>query len=71
MPNGYTSVGLSTLYARVFSLLLTLHNKFHKVRLDNLYMSAKFTHFSYNRQNCVKVQGVYQTGDWVIPREVL
>ena len=66
----YTSMGLSPFHARVFSLFLTLHNKFHEVHIDNIYKSAKFAHITYTHHNCVKVRGVYQTGGWGIPREV-
>ena len=52
----------------VFSLFLTLCNKFHEVHLDNLYMSANFVHPFYTHQNRVKVQGVRQTGGRVKPR---
>ena len=54
-----------------FSLFITLGNKFHEIHLDNLYMSAKFAHLSSNRKNCVRVQGVCQTGGQSIPRELL
>ena len=57
-PNYYTSMGLSHLYYCVFSLFITLHNKFYEFRIDNLYMSKTFTLPSYTHRNCVKVQGV-------------
>ena len=56
------------LHARVFSLFLTLRNKFHEFYLDNLYMSLNFLHLSCNHQNCVMVQSVCKNVGWVIPR---
>ena len=52
------SIQLSHLHACVFSLFLTIHNKFNEVHLDNLYMSAKFVHILYTHNNCVNVEGV-------------
>ena len=62
---------LSPLYACVVSLFLTICNKFYEVHLDNFYMSAKCSHLSHTHRNCVKLQEVYRTGVWVIPKEVL
>ena len=42
----YTSMGFSPFNACVFSLFITLHNKFHEVHLNNLFMSANFSHLS-------------------------
>ena len=67
----YTSMGISPLHARIFYLFITLCNNFHEVHLDNLYMSTIFAYFSYTHNNCVKLQGVYKTGDLVILRELL
>ena len=61
IPKEYTSTGISPLHACVFSLFLTLCNIFHKVLLDNIYMSLKFEHLSYTQHNCVKVEGVCKT----------
>ena len=69
MSKGYTLRGLSTLHANVFSLFLTLCNKFHDVHINNIYINAKFAHLLYTIKNRVKVQGVCQTGDWGILRE--
>ena len=63
-------MGLSPLRACVFSLFLTLRNKFHEVHLDNIYMSAKLLHLSYIHHNFVKVKGVYQNYGQVIPKEL-
>ena len=63
--------GTSTFTLFYFSLFLTLQNTFHESHLDNLYMSAEFSYLSYTHHNCVKVQGVCQIGDWLIPRELL
>ena len=71
MPKKYTSMGLSTLHDNVFSLSLTLFNKFYEVHLDNLYMSAKFVYLYYTHNNWVKLQGVCQTRGKGIPKEVL
>ena len=34
-------------------------------------MSEEFVHLSYIHHNFVKLNGVYQTGGWRIPMEVL
>ena len=62
---------LLPLYARVFYVFQILPDQFNEVHLDNIYMSTKFAHLSYNHQNCVRVQGVYRTGSEVTLREVL
>ena len=71
VPKEYTLMGISTLYARVIYLFLSICNKLHEVHLDNIYMSAKFAQLSYTHNNCVKVQGLCRTGSRLIPREVL
>ena len=71
MLKGYTLVGLSPLHACVFSLFLTLCNKFYADQLNSLYMSATFLHLSYTHHNRVKVQCVCQTDGQGIPRELL
>ena len=40
----YMLMGLSPLHDHIFYLFLTLRNKFHEVRLENIYMSTKFAH---------------------------
>ena len=71
VPQEYTMMGLSPLYACIFYLVLTVCNKFHKVHLENLYNSAKCVHLLYTHNNCIMVQGFCQNGSWVIPRGVL
>ena len=70
VPKEYTPIGLSPLHAHLCSLFLTIHNKFHEVRLNNIYTSANFAHLYYTHQNCVKVQGGgYKNEGRGIPRE--
>ena len=68
VPKG---VGLAPLHTCVFYLFITLHNEFHEVHLNNVYMSAKFAHPPYTHHNCVKVQGFCRTSCQGITREVL
>ena len=71
MQKEYILMRISPLRAHVFSLFITLCNKFHEFHLDNHYMSTKCVHLSYTQHNCVKVQGVCPTRCLVIPSEVL
>ena len=63
VPKKYMLMGLSSLHASIFSLFITLCDKFHEVHLDYLYMSTKCAHLLYTHQNPVKMQGVCQTGN--------
>ena len=70
MPKKYTLMGLSPFHGCVFSLFLTLFDKYYEVLLNNIYMIVKFVHLLYTHNNCVKVKGVRRTGGKGILREV-
>jgi len=66
-PRHYTRAGYSTLHARSLWLFDQLKDKFHRVWVDNLYMSAKFAKAAYNGNNKVLLAGVTRTKDRGLP----
>jgi len=70
-PAQHTRLGFSALHARSLWLLDQLKDRFHKVHVDNLYMSAKFAKGAWNLPTKVMVGGVTRTNDRGLPNHVL
>ena len=70
-PKKYIDMGYSPLHARCFALFDCLMDKYHQVRFDNLYMSAKFCLGSFQHAKQVMVEGVTRTNQRGLPREVI
>ena len=70
-PKKYIVQGLSPLHARCMALFDSLVHEFHKIGLDNLYMSAKFAKAAFNHTKKVLIAGVARKRMWGIPACVL
>ena len=70
-PPEYIAKGMSPLHARVLYLFDTLKQKYHRVGMDNLYISAKFARDCYTHPNKVLVHGVARKSGRGVPSIVL
>jgi len=70
-PPQYVRRGFSPLHTRSLWLFDQLKDSFHRVWVDNLYMSAKFGKGAYNGNNKVLVAGVTRTKDRGLPNMVI
>lgn len=70
-PTKYTSKGFSPLHARVFWLFDQLRDNFHRVWMDNLYLSAKFARASFTHERKVLIAGVTRKSGRGVPLSVL
>ena len=61
-PRKYTVQGLSSLHARCMAMFDSLVHEFHRIGLDNLYMSAKFAKAAFNHTKKVQMAGVTRKG---------
>ncbi len=61
-PKKYLDEGLSPLHARILGLFDDLKDKYHRVGMDNYFMSAKFCRRAYQHENKVLLQGVSRKG---------
>jgi len=66
-PQRYIRMGLSPLHARSLWIFDQLKDKFHRVWVDNLYMSARFAKNAYNSKNQVLVAGVTRSKQRGVP----
>ena len=70
-PQRFTQAGLSPLHSRVASMLCQLPSSAYKVGMDNLYVSAKFSHFCYSRLKKIMVHGVIRESGRGVPKCIL
>ncbi|CAB9519576.1 unknown protein [Seminavis robusta] len=70
-PAKYIRQGFSPLHARVLWLFDQLRDNYHRVWMDNLYLSAKFVKGCYNHERKVLIAGVTRKQGRGIPLSVL
>ena len=70
-PPEYVKAGQSTLHARVLWLFDHLEDKFHRVWMDNLYLSASFARACFNHPKKVMIAGVTRKGGRGLPVSIL
>ena len=70
-PKKHIVQGLSPLHARCMDLFDSLVHEFHKIVLDNLYMSAKLSKAEFNHTKKVLIAGVARKGMRGIPACVM
>jgi hypothetical protein len=70
-PTKYTSRGLSPLHARVMWLFDHLTDRYHRIWMDNLYLSSKFVKAAYLHKNKVMIAGVTRKAGRGLPLSVL
>jgi Transposase IS4 len=66
-PPNYVQQGWSPLHARMLSLFDCFDEKYHRVWMDNLYLSAKFCKGCYNHASKVLIAGVARKSGRGIP----
>lgn len=70
-PTKYTNAGLSPLHARVLWLFDQLRDNYHRVFMDNLYLSAKFCRSAYSHNRKVLIAGVTRKSGRGLPSSVV
>jgi Transposase IS4 len=70
-PPKYINMGWSPLHARMLSLFDALEEPYHRVWMDNLYLSAKFCKGCFKHDNKVLLAGVTRKSGRGFPLSVL
>jgi len=66
-PDKYINAGMSPIHSRVLWLFDHLEDKFHRVWMDNLCLSASFARASFNHPKKVMIAGVTRKGGRGLP----
>jgi len=70
-PKKYIDKGLSPLHARTLAMCDALQDVYHRVWMDNLYLSALFAKASYQHDKRLLIAGVCRPANKGLPNAVL
>ena len=70
-PVKYTSIGFSTLHARVMAIFDEVTDEYHECGVDNMYMSTNFCRDAYTHPKKIKLHGVTRKSGRYLPSTIM